>query len=84
MAIANKLSAYEDTGLTPDEIKHPPMISVEGYRAFHGTMRITPKCSVPPFTVTADWLYKPEYDCWYGGGHSYPANISEVEQEVSK
>jgi hypothetical protein len=57
------------------------MIRVEGYCAFHGTMRITPKCSVPPFTVTADWLYKPDTGCWYGKGGSYPEWICEVERE---
>jgi hypothetical protein len=57
------------------------MITVEGYRAFHGVMRITPKCATPPFTITADWLYKPDTGCWYGDGHSYPANICEVVEE---
>ena len=63
-------------------LRKPRMIRVENYRAFHGTMRITPKCSVPPFEITADWLYKPDTRCWYGDGHSYPAGICEVEEEA--
>lgn len=55
------------------------MICVEGYKAFRGTMRITPKNpEFPPRDITGDWLYKPEYDCWYGGGASFSAQICEV------
>lgn len=57
------------------------MIEVEGYRAFYGTMRITPKCSVPPFELTGDWLYKPSCDCWYGRGRSFGADICEIVSE---
>ena len=57
------------------------MIKVEGYKAFHGTMQITPKCDVPPFTITCDWLYKPEYNCWYGNGQSFMADICKVVKE---
>lgn len=60
------------------------MICVEGYRAFRGAMRIAPK-DLPPykamnhsFTLTGDWLYKPQYDCWYGCGRSFGADICEV------
>ena len=55
-----------------------PVLSCEGFKMFRGVMRITPKN--PKFTpkeIEADWLYKPEYDCWYGGGCSYPAEICE-------
>ena len=59
------------------------MIKVEGYKAYHGDMKITPKstfCS--PFYITnKDWLYKPDTDCWYGGGSSYPAEICEPIEE---
>lgn len=55
------------------------MICVEGYKAFHGKMRIEPKSSYfMPFEVEGDWLYKPDTDCWYGGGSSYPAAICVV------
>ena len=55
------------------------MITVEGYKMFHGTMRIKPVASsgMPPIEASADWLYKPECKCWYGGGSSYPEEICE-------
>lgn len=52
------------------------MIQCEGYRAFRGTATIRP--TVPgfePFSLTGDWLYKPEWNCWYCKGGSYPAEI---------
>ena len=55
------------------------MIKVEGYKAFHGDMKINPKNSLyPPFYIcNKDWLYKPECNCWYGDGRSFPAEICE-------
>ena len=42
-------------------------------------MKITPtNPNFPPQEIEADWLYKPEYDCWYGKGWSYPAVICTV------
>lgn len=55
------------------------MIKVEGFKAFRGTMRI--KSSNPkfrPLIIRCDWLYKPEYNCWYGQGHSFDAEICEI------
>lgn len=55
-----------------------PILSCEGYKMFHGIMRLTPKN--PKFHVKeieADWLYKPEYKCWYGHGCSYPEEMCE-------
>ena len=61
------------------------MIRVEGYWAFHGTMRIVPKCGgVTPFELTGDWLYKPDTHCWYGSGRSFPVEICMVVSEVSQ
>ena len=58
------------------------MINVDGYKAFRGVMKITPKCeSVPPFELNGDWLFKPEFKCWYGCGSSYPEEICAVVQE---
>jgi hypothetical protein len=56
------------------------MIHVEGYRAFHGDMRITPKNKLYSsfYICDEDWLYKPDTDCWYGNGQSFPAEICEV------
>lgn len=55
------------------------MLECEGYKMFKGIMRIIPKSTcVLPFEVEATWLYKPEYDCWYGKGISYIADICEI------
>jgi hypothetical protein len=55
------------------------MIKVEGYKAFHGDMKITPKNALyrPFYICDKDWLYKPDTGCWYGNGSSYPAEICE-------
>ena len=59
------------------------MISCEGYKMFRGIMRIVPKNpKFPCVDINAFWLYKPEYDCWYGNGSSYPAEICEVIEDV--
>lgn len=61
------------------------MITVEGYKAFRGSMKITPKCAaVPPFTVTGDWLYKPDTGCWYCSGRSFGADICEVVGDLTE
>lgn len=55
------------------------MIKVEGYMAFHGDMKITPKNpAFKPFVIKdKDFLYKPDYDCWYGDGRSFMADTCE-------
>lgn len=55
------------------------MIRVEGYKAFHGDMKIVPKNVLyrPFYIVDKDWLYRPDTDCWYGDGSSFPAEICE-------
>jgi hypothetical protein len=59
------------------------MIKVEGYKAFKGIMKISPKCEgVKPFELEGDWLYKPDSECWYGKGSSFPFEICEVVKEV--
>lgn len=60
------------------------MIKVEGYKAFHGSMRIVPgNLALDPFVIEdTDWLYKPDTKCWYGDGRSFPAEICEpIEEE---
>ena len=55
-----------------------PMLECEGYKMFHGIMRLTPKNpKFPVKEIEADWLYKPEYKCWYGHGCSYPEEMCE-------
>lgn len=53
------------------------MISVEGYRAFTGTIRISP-VGKQSYEITGDWLYKPDTHCWYGGGSSFHESYCEV------
>lgn len=61
------------------------MIKVDGYKAFHGVMRITPKSKcVSPFEVEGDWLYKPDTGCWYCKGRSYGADICTVVRDDSE
>lgn len=58
------------------------MIKIDNYKAFHGVMRITPRSMiVPEFEIEADWLYKPEYKCWYGNGSSYGEDICTVVRD---
>ena len=58
------------------------MIKVEGYKAFKGVMKITPKISkVKPFELEGDWLYKPDTDCWYGKGSSFSNDICEIVRD---
>jgi hypothetical protein len=52
------------------------MIVVEGFKAFRGIMSICR--SGDCFTVRGVWLYRPDTDCWYCSGSSYPACICEV------
>ena len=56
------------------------MLSCEGYKMFRGCAKIVPPNSkFPPFEEHGDWLYKPEYDCWYVNGHSYPAKVVDID-----
>lgn len=59
------------------------MIQVEGYKAFHGKMKITPKDKyVAPFTLEGDWIYRPDTGCWYGCCRSFCTEICEpIETE---
>lgn len=54
------------------------MIEVEGYKAFRGLMRITPTANFPQIEIYGDWLYKPEYKCWYGQGRSFMEDICTI------
>ncbi len=52
------------------------MLTCEGYKMFHGTATVTPKNpAISPFIIDGTWLYKPDTDCWYCGGRSFPAAI---------
>lgn len=50
------------------------MLKCDGYKMFHGTVKVTPvRKDVKPFDVTGTWLYKPAEafgidapeGCWY-------------------
>lgn len=58
----------------------PRIICVEGYKAFHGDMRIVPLNFLYPafYVCDKDWLYKPDTKCWYGDGRSFPAEVCEI------
>lgn len=62
------------------------MICVDGYKAFRGTMR----CHIRGYDKTerGEWLYKPEYKCWYGkfpgalfGCESFPEELCEILED---
>lgn len=63
------------------------MLKCEGYKMFYGAATITPcnpkRPDLRPFDVTGTWLYKPEYDCWYCAGASYPADIVSDIREMN-
>lgn len=59
------------------------MIKVDGYKAFHGTMKIEYKLRTTEIIENKDWLYKPDTNCWYGAGRSFPSDIcTPMEEEV--
>ena len=41
---------------------------------FKGKMKISP-IHRPAFVLEGNWEYKAEFDCWYMGGDSFPAEI---------
>lgn len=57
------------------------MLKCEGYMMFRGKGTIVP-VNKEPYTITGTWLYKPEWNCWYVGGRSYPAEIvTDIREE---
>ncbi len=60
------------------------MLQSEGYKMFRGTGQIrNAKTGRVIEAQDGDWLYKPEYDCWYGKGSSFAADICTIV-EVTK
>ena len=53
------------------------VINIDGYKAFTGTIKILPK-NQSSYTITGDWLYRPDTHCWYGGGRSFHESYCEI------
>ena len=49
------------------------MLKCEGYIMFKGVMKIN-----ETDYVDGIWLYKPECECWYCAGKSYPKSSCEI------
>ena len=55
------------------------MLECEGYKMFRGTaVIVSNSVNMGTYPVSGTWLYKPEYDCWYCKGSSYPAKCVKV------
>lgn len=53
-----------------------PQLECEGYIMFQGKMIINPPHpQFKPYELEGVWLYKPDMQCWYCNGHSFPASI---------
>ena len=55
------------------------MLQCEGYKMFHGKMRINNNLS--EYFITGIWLYKPDTDCWYCNGRSYPSFVCSIDDD---
>lgn len=51
------------------------ILTCEGYRMFYGDLEITTKSGEVHTFQNMTFLYKPEFDTWYGGGRSFPNEI---------
>lgn len=58
------------------------MLKREGYKMFRGTMEITP-INCESYKVVGVWLYKPEYECWYCNGTSYPVEVCNIISDLT-
>lgn len=60
------------------------MLESEGYKMFRGVGEIRHAVTGAKIKeVSGDWLYKPDWGCWYVNGHSYPAEcVVVVEDET--
>jgi hypothetical protein len=53
------------------------MLTCEGYKMFKGVMKII-RINGNDEHIEGTWLYKPEYECWYCKGSSYPQNVCTI------
>ncbi len=57
------------------------MLECEGYKMFVGVMKVTPKNGGTSRFIGGTWLYKPDTNCWYCNGSSFPAECCEIEED---
>lgn len=61
------------------------MLKCEGYKMFRGTGEIrNAQTRALVETQHGDWLYKPDFKCWYVNGRSYPAECVTVVEDETK
>lgn len=53
------------------------VITVNGYRAFIGTMKIRLE-GFPEEEIYGQWLYRPDTGCWYCAGHTYTWSMCTI------
>lgn len=60
------------------------MLTSEGYKMFRGSGQIrNTQTGKTVRTERGDWLYKPDFKCWYVNGSSYPAEcVTVVDDET--
>lgn len=54
------------------------ILTCEGYKLFEGVMHINP-VKGSSYDLEGTWLYKPDMECWYCAGRSFPAFICEIK-----
>lgn len=52
------------------------ILECEGYKMFYGTQLVANSNGAE--CITGDWLYKPDTDCWYCKGRSFPATTTTL------
>lgn len=72
------------------------MLECDGFKMFHGTVKVVPVNGKDPFDVTGTWLFRPEWaiktpgGIWYckpdcgGFAASYPPDILDDFREDEK
>lgn len=58
------------------------VLTCEGYKIFEGVMGISPSKTFS-YDVEGTWLYKPDTDCWYCNGRSFPAEVCSIKSVAS-
>lgn len=56
------------------------MLICEGYKMFKGIMYVISLNK----SIKGIWLYKPDTNCWYCSGTSYPVNVCKILEDDTK